>query len=111
MQSPNRARRSRPEKWRRVLNLRKKPDKPALGRGRLQRQLARAFAGGSVRSSTELLDWAYARRRVGDRKSLPRGLYWSVRRVLMTLAEPIGRAKTMGRPTIWRLRQRDIGAT
>jgi hypothetical protein len=84
-------------------NLRKKPAKPALGRGRLQRMARRAFhAAGEELSTTQIADWAYVRRRGSP---LPLGLYWSLHRALRQIgAVPIGRARTRGRPTVWRLK-------
>jgi hypothetical protein len=32
---------------------------------------------------------------------------WSVHRILRQIAEPIGRAPTIGRPWMWRLRDSD----
>jgi hypothetical protein len=59
-------------------------------------------------STTQLLDWCYARKRLfGERIS--DGHRWSVRRVCRVLCVPIGRAKTIGRPILWRLRDIDSG--
>ena len=61
----------------------------------------RAFTvGGAVLSSTAVYDWCFPRDRTRARSQAAR---WSVRRVLMRIAEPIGRAPTIGRP-VWRLR-------
>jgi hypothetical protein len=83
-------------------NLRKRPAKPALGRGRLQRLARRAFlAEGDELSTTAILNWAYVRRRGSP---LPLGLYWSLHRALEQIgAERIGRARSIGRPILWRL--------
>ena len=51
-------------------------------------------------SSTEIYDWTYARRR----QRMPLGLYWSVLRILRVIAIPVGRASTVGRPILWKLR-------
>jgi hypothetical protein len=52
------------EKWPRHPNLRRRPHSPNKGKGRLQRQIARAFAvGGPVLSSSQVYDWAFARKR------------------------------------------------
>jgi hypothetical protein len=40
-------------------NLSKAPAKPALGRGRIRRQIARSFLVGDIRSSADILDWVY----------------------------------------------------
>jgi hypothetical protein len=81
-------------------NLRLRPAKPALGRGRLQRQVRRAFLVGEVRSSSQIYDWCYVRRR----RPLTTLQRYSVWRVLVGMAEPVGRAPTIGRPILWRLR-------
>src|SRR5262245_16653141 len=84
-------------------NLRKRPVKPALGCGRLQRACRRAFiVWGDQITTSQALDWAYPRRRHGP---LPLGLYWSLHRALEQIgAERIGRARAAGRPWLWRLR-------
>jgi hypothetical protein len=52
------------EKWPRHPNLRRRPHSPNKGKGRLQRQIARAFAvGGPVLSSSQVYDWAFAGKR------------------------------------------------
>ena len=99
-------RRSASRKSAKLRNVRKRPAKPALGRGRLQRLARRAFlAEGEELSTTAVLNWAYARRRGSP---LPLGLYWALHRALRQIgAMPIGRAATIGRPLIWRLPGRD----
>jgi hypothetical protein len=89
-------------KWQRHPNLRNRPKAPAAGRGRLQRQIARAFiaAGSGVVSSSQVYDFTFAQDRHGWRWRH----YWSVYRILMEIAEPIGRAPTIGRPWLWRLK-------
>jgi hypothetical protein len=85
-----------------LRNLRRRPAAPAKGRGRLQRQIVRAFmVHGSPLSVSVILDWCYARRRSG----LGSGHYWSVRRVLRQRADRVNRATTRGRPWLWRLRE------
>jgi hypothetical protein len=83
-------------------NLLRAPHAPAAGRGRLQRQINRCFVvfGPEVTSSW-LYDWCYARN-PGARQS--QGHRWSVLRILRTVAAPIGRAETIGRPVLWRLK-------
>jgi hypothetical protein len=94
-------------KWVNHRNLALRPEKPALGRGRLQRQVNRAFlaAGGDVLSATTILDWCYARRRAG----LSSWNRWKVARICRELCDPVGRADTIGRPILWRLRNSDSG--
>jgi hypothetical protein len=61
-------------KW----NLRTRPHSPNLGRGRLQRQIRRAFvAHGPVASSSWIYDWTHARCR-----RMTGNLRWSVLRIL-----------------------------
>jgi hypothetical protein len=79
-------------------NLSRAPAKPGLGRGRLFRQIRRCFMLGEVQSTSRVLDWCY----VLNRKTPHR---YSVWRVLITIAEPIGREEnTRGRPFLWRIR-------
>jgi hypothetical protein len=75
----------------------------ARGRGRLQRQIARAFVGHPFRSTSEIYDWCYARDRSRTRSEAMR---WSVRRILDATCDRVGRADTLGRPFLWRLRTR-----
>jgi hypothetical protein len=86
--------------WSTYPNLRRRPHAPNLGRGRLQRQVRRALAvGGAELTSSQVYDWCYARRRrLNQRKR------HSVWRILRQIAEPIGRADTIGRPWLWRLK-------
>jgi hypothetical protein len=87
-------------KWPQHPNLRLRPQAPAKGRGRLQQQVARAFAvGGPVLSSSVIYDWCFPRqRRVSQ---LRRHGVW---RILMERCERVGRAETIGKPWLWRLR-------
>jgi hypothetical protein len=87
-------------KWKDYPHLRARPAKPALGRGRIQRQVQRAFiARGPVVSASEIYDWTHAGRRSGMR----RGARRSVWVVLRAIAVPVGRATTRGLPTLWQL--------
>jgi hypothetical protein len=79
-------------------NLRLRPPKPALGNGRLQRQVRRAFlVHGGPLSASEILEWTYARKRMlGER--IGDGHRWSVRRALISIgAVKVGRAATIGK--------------
>jgi hypothetical protein len=94
-------------KWERSRNLRLKPAKPALGRGRLQTQVRRAFitADTPVISASEIYDWCYARRRLLLGKPLTTRHRYSVWRILVTIADPVGRSdRVSGAPILWRLR-------
>ena len=82
--------------WNSYPNLRRRLYAPAKGRRRLQRQLNRCFAlFGPEVSASRLLDWCYVRRRRHR---------WSMVRILRQIADRIGRAPTIGRPWIWRLK-------
>jgi hypothetical protein len=93
-------------KWPHHPNLRKKPHAPSKGRGPVQRAIRRVFmaSGAEVLNSTEIYDWAHGRRRFGRRKSMPFGVYSRTLRTLRAMCEPVGRAPTIGRPWLWRLR-------
>jgi hypothetical protein len=86
-------------KWPSHPNLRNRPAKPALGRGRLQRQLRRAFVGADTRTTSALLDWCYPR----NRSRITQRHRYSVWRVLVRIATPIGRVPPHG-AWLWRLR-------
>jgi hypothetical protein len=89
-------------------NLLLVPPAPARGRGRLQRQINRCFVVfGPEVSSTRLYDWCYAR---NPRARQSRGHRWSAYRILVEIAEPVGRAQTIGHPWIWRLRNSQLPA-
>jgi len=76
-----RTRRQKPASRR---NLRLRPAKPALGNGRLQRQAKLAFWGcGSPLSTSEILEWAYPRKVLGER--IGDGHRWSCRRALESI--------------------------
>jgi hypothetical protein len=91
-------------KWINYPNLLRRPHAPNAGRGRLQVQIRRAFAVREVLTSSEVYDHAYAKRRVAGQQ-IDRPYRWSALRVLRTIADPIGRAQTAGRPWLWRLKQ------
>jgi hypothetical protein len=86
------------QKWDDCPNLRLRPEKPALGRGRLQKAIRRCFhARGPNVSASTIYEWC------ATWPDLRRHRYraW---RILNEITEPIGRASTIGRPWIWRLR-------
>jgi hypothetical protein len=94
--------RSPSQLWPNSPNLLLRPHAPNAGRGRLQRQIARAFAvHGPVVSATTIYDWC-ALWPVDKRRSPAQR--WSVRRILDVVAERTGRATTIGRPWIWTLK-------
>jgi hypothetical protein len=89
-------------------NLRRRPAAPALNRGRIQRALDRCFFfhgpvvdGGTIHRFCQEWRHQVAGRRPGALDRL------SVYRVLVAIAEPVGRATTRGRPWLWRLRDTD----
>jgi hypothetical protein len=83
-----------------LRNLSRRLPKPALGNGRVQTQSKRCFcAFGDVISTSDAISWAFPR---ADRRT--NNFNRSVRRALMSIgAVRVGRAKTMGRPWLWRL--------
>ena len=93
-----------PTKWENYPNLHRRPHSPNKGLGRLQVQLRRAFVGREVLTSSEIYDSCYAKRRVAGQQ-IDRPYRWSVLRILRTIADPIGRAETIGRPVLWRLKE------
>jgi hypothetical protein len=89
-------------------NLRRRPAKPALGNGRLQRQVRRAFeVCGPTVSASLVYEWARRWQRRHDRKRINQRERHSIRRVLLTIADPITRASTRGRPWPWKWRNPD----
>jgi hypothetical protein len=92
--------------WLRHPNLQKRPHSPSRGRGRLQIAVRRAFIGHPFRTSSQIYDWCYPRRR----KRVAGCWQWSVYRILREIADRRGRASTIGRPWIWRLRNSQLPA-
>ena len=88
-----------PHGWAGYPNLRRRPHAPAASRGRLQRQIARVFAARNTVSSTEVYDWCFPRKR-----QLTQRHRYGVWLILATIADPVARASTRGRPWLWRLR-------
>jgi hypothetical protein len=67
--------------------------------------IRRAFAmsGLEVLTTSELLDWTHARRRL-ERRTLPLGLYSRTHRTAAQVAERVGHGLGPGRPWLWRLK-------
>jgi hypothetical protein len=86
--------------WDRYPNLQLRPHAPNAGKGRLQRQIARAFIGHPFRSTSEIYDWCYARDRSRTRSEAMR---WSVHRILREIAEPVRKVPPHG-AWLWRLK-------
>jgi hypothetical protein len=91
-------------KWPHHRNLRLRPAAPAKGRGRLQTQIRRAIvaAGSPVVSGSIFYSWAYAGKKLRG-EPVSWGHRSSVKRILKTIATPVGRARTIGRPILWKL--------
>jgi hypothetical protein len=90
--------------WSSYPNLLARPHAPNAGRGRLQTQIRRAFdTSRDVLSTSQIFDWTYASHRAYGQR-IPCWHRWSVSRILRQIAEPIGRAPTIGRPWLWRLK-------
>ena len=85
--------------WLKYPNLKLRPHAPAKGRGAVQVQIRRAFvACGPLVTTSQVYAWCYPhKRRVG------RHCRYRVWANLMAVAVPVGRAKTIGRPWIWKL--------
>jgi hypothetical protein len=94
-------------KWPDHPNLRRRPHAPNKGRGRLQRQIRRAFVGHCLLSSSEVYDWAYPRHRAW-RPSLSEAVRWSVHRILRQIAEPICKVPPHN-AWLWRLKETGCG--
>jgi hypothetical protein len=90
-------------RWENYPNLRLRPRAPSKGRGRLQVQIRRAFLGRDVLTSSEVYDSCYAKKRAFGERISQRHRH-SVWLILRTIADPIGRAQTAGRPWLWRLK-------
>ena len=92
-------------KWVGHRNLRLRPYAPARGRGRLQVQIKRAFVvHGPTVTSSQVYNWTHARRRLMHGKPLTTRHRYSVWRILVTIADPVERSTSIGRPWLWRLR-------
>jgi hypothetical protein len=89
-----------------LRNLHKRPMKPAKGRGRLQVQCQRCSAAldGPI-STGDAYSWCYPRH---DRRD--RAFYGGIWRALRAVgARRVGRARTRGRPWLWRLPEGSSG--
>ena len=83
-------------KWQGHPNLRARPAKPSLNNGPVQRAARRALQALGEASTSEVAAWTHrkpTRRRTRH-----------TRVVLGRIAEIVGRAPTIGRPWLWRLR-------
>ena len=87
--------------WERYPNLAQRPPAPARGRGRVQKLARRALIalGNPSTTTTEVLQWTRCRGGVRHHD------YRAARRALDRIADRVGRAETIGRPWLWRLRE------
>jgi hypothetical protein len=86
--------------WRR--NLLRRLAKPALGNGRVQRQCRRALWAHGTVSTSDAIAWSYRELMWGAPRR--NALNVAARRALESIgAVRVGRAKTIGRPWLWRL--------
>jgi len=90
-------------------NLSRRPAKPALNRGRIQRRIQRAFIASptSALSTSEIVQWSHALALHQGKTSRRQRLNHC--RAVRHAAEHlglvrVGRARTIGRPILWRLR-------
>jgi hypothetical protein len=60
-------------------------------------------AGTQIVSSSTFYAWAYAGKKLRG-EPVSWGHRSSVKRILRTIATPVGRANTIGRPLLWKLR-------
>jgi hypothetical protein len=82
-------------------NLARRPAKPALNRGRVQRLARRALLALDIASTSDVLAWTCARKIMrGQRRANHDNR--AARRVLDRIAVRVGRATSRGRPWIWR---------
>jgi hypothetical protein len=88
--------------WRRNLSRRLK--RPALGNGRVQKAARRALWALGTASTSQIIEFAYARRLLMLGEKRKNDLNRAARRALLAIgARRIGRASTRGRPWRWRL--------
>src|SRR5262249_8960953 len=66
-------------------------------------------SGADVLNSTEIYDWAHGRRRFRWGERSAGEVYSRTLRTLRAMCEPVGRAPTIGRPWLWRLRNSHEG--
>lgn len=88
--------------WESYPDLRLRPHAPNKGRGRLQRQIRRAFHDhGNEVSTSDIYRWCerWQAREFGQWER------WSIVRILEQVAVRVGRAETIGRPWLWHLRE------
>jgi len=103
--SPERANAARKAQY--LRNLAQRPEKPALGNGRVQIAAKRLLGLMEEVSTAEVAQWSHARRLLLNGLALEPQHYRAVRRALRQVgAIPCGRGRGMGRPTVWRMGDR-----
>jgi len=87
-----------------LRNLQRRPARPALGNGRVQRACRRAFWAHETPSTSDIIAFAYALRL--HRNERRNAFNATVRRTLTAMgAIKIGRGPTRGRPWLWRWKE------
>src|SRR5262249_16618367 len=88
-----------------LRNLRHRPAKPALRRGRIQKAAERLLRDiGPTATTREVAEWGYAREILICGKRLRPADYEACRRALRQIgALPVRRAAGRGRPWVWQL--------
>ena len=88
---------------RRNVSPLRRPPTPSKDRGPIQVRARRAFIGSGleVMSTPQIAEWTHPR---GTRR---RHAYRYLREVLERYCERVGRASTVGKPVLWRLRSMD----
>jgi len=105
MRAPVRQRpRSRQRNPKFMRNLSRRLAKPALNNGRLQRMSRRALRMLGAASTSQIMEWTCSLKLLRGHR-LTNHDNRAARRALDRIAVRIGRAKTIGRPILWRLRE------
>ena len=81
--------------------------KAALGNGRVQRTAQRAFMISDLVSTGDVVQHAHRKRVLIDGLKLVSRHYQDARRVLASMADPVGRQRGRGRAWLWRLKDED----
>ena len=94
--------------WQQFPNLRRRPPRPAAGRGRLQVAVRRVFiaSDGEPVPSSVFYDWC----RGSGQRRLSQLCRHSIWRILVKVAVPIGRARLPGNPVLWKLKEQPPNA-
>jgi hypothetical protein len=90
------------QKWDEYPNLSRRPPSPSKGRGPVQRGVRRALIVRGIASTSEIMPWCYRTRGRDRRERENRSR--AIRLAADKIAVRVGRAPTIGRPWLWRLR-------